>query len=571
MVDLKEVRRKQIKRWKQKKRGISRSESAKFLLELYSSVPEIVSDEMLDEEFIQKHKKALLARRTRQALLHKKTLDSLKEKAQKDMKDIRKKLMDYKMLVGDYEKVANPNWLLKMVDPGEALKRKIELDAQRKKSDITIAAMEANIDLIQTMLELYEEAEDAAKSTVKKEQQEEFRRFAQSNLKSIKIKEPRKIELTSDQESLAKFAFLFSQWEYGYGQYKQGKKPYGQFFAGESGVVIRETEFLQQQYEELNPLFQKAMKIKGPGKKLERLVEKEYITEEQAKQTSSYLNLASKLSGMKKLMGRDALELSLKVAAQQTLKKEKDLTGEEVQIFVPEMSDEIAEVVSNYVNEESLMSRVSDLTTLLTEETAQKLLAANPNLIITDDISFEDYMNTMQQYIAGTDSIDAVVKGIEADTKKFSDPRQLKNHIQSMYGKEQPVAVEIPQPRVNEYKVAFRNRGYDFDLVEAIIVKGVKINKKIIGGRYIPSNLVVKNLRSFFKKNPGLRAELDKTLKWLDKEKVLLIHYGKGKSAKESTISLYPHPDEIEWAPLRNYVSETFAAYGIGAHENGEN
>ena len=78
----------------------------------------------------------------------------------------------------------------------------------------------------------------------------------------------------------------------------------------------------------------------------------------------------------------------------------------------------------------------------------------------------------------------------------------------------------------------------------------------------------MRNLRSFFKEHSEARSDFKRTFRWLIKQGVILHHQGKGRSADESTVSINAHTSEIEWEPLRNYVSETLSAYGIGRNGN---
>jgi hypothetical protein len=566
MTNMAFQREKQLKKWRKQKQGVERSAALRYLLGVYSHVPEVVfSGENIE---LDKYLREFTAYEFRQFLLNKRHLEYPGERITRRFEECKQELVRYQAELDRLNSAPEPNMHEVFTKPGEALTKQIELEAAKERAALCIGLTEKKINAYNIIFELHKEVKDAAEKEVQGQRRGEFRIFAQENLKMVGERDLRKINLPPELEKMARFAFLLPQWERAERLFKKKwhpkRKDYWEPLPGENPVsgTYQQTEFLKKQDKELELLLGDIAKISGFREKFGELVRQGYIDERQARQAASYLEIAARCPEKYKGQMHSRWVLGLCSAVAESNKpQEKRLTGEEIRMLIPGLSKDLTETLSRSLKEETLLTRHANLTDILSEEISQQIFSANPNLLLECDKMFDDYLRLMGQYISGEEAKETALQRIGHETQKFSDIKELKRLVYSRHSKAPPIS--IPTQRANEYDVTFKNAGYDLELVEAMITRGMRLNKKYFGESYIPGRYVFKNMRTFFKKNPKSVGDFDRTRDWLVSQGVIIHHQGKGKSKDESTVSLNPHLSEIKWAPLREYVGEIFSMYGI--------
>jgi hypothetical protein len=535
----------------------------KHLLGIYSRAPEVIL-KMGEPDFkdFDKYVREIIAQDFRQFLLDNGHIESYKDKIARGLENCRLELEKYHSYLEEFASGREQHLITRLgfEKPGRGVFQQMLIEFVKQKTESVMPKINSLIDSTTKQIAvysafpgIYEEVKNAVDKEIHEQKKSEFERLAQENLKLFEAEiKPRKINLSPELEKLARFAFLFQQWEEGYKKYRAKEKGYGEFF--------------KEQWNELNPLFSEVVTIEEAPKKLTEIVKRSYITDEQAKQASSYLELAVQYPEKDKVRDRETLKILLKERAVEPARGR--LTGEEVRMFVPGLSEDLAEAIAKHLGEETLLERHSKLSSLLPEKIAQGLFAANSDLLIADKNSFEDYCNQVTQYLSGEENRERALERIENDVRRFSDAKELRHMIYSRYSK--APQIPLPQQKTNEYAVAFANAGYDLEFVKTMITNGMRLGKKCFGESYLYSKHLRRNMRSFFKKNPQSVKDFDRTRDWLVSQGVIIHHHGKGKSKDESTVSLNPHLSEIKWAPLRDYVGDIFSAYGI-LQRNGDN
>ncbi|MBW3017070.1 hypothetical protein KY316_01755, partial [Candidatus Woesearchaeota archaeon] len=118
---------------------------------------------------------------------------------------------------------------------------------------------------------------------------------------------------------------------------------------------------------------------------------------------------------------------------------------------------------------------------------------------------------------------------------------------------------EAEQAKLYESGFNDNGRHYEFEAVDAIITKGMKL-PNFIGECYLPTRYVLnKNLEAYYSEfgdTKENRRKLRQTFLWLVKKGAIMHHHGKGKSVEESTVSINPHINEIKLGVLAEYMRE---------------
>jgi len=516
-----EQRKKLIKQWKQKKRGILKEELKQFFFEIYSSRMDEVQDAISpqsreDIELARKHIREMAAYECRETVSESKPkgieelIAEVPEKIGKITSRLQEEINFMNRKIGQFEElekeISRQN---KEIKP--ELKEKVGSAVAVLREKCIAANAELikfyNEELQKEMVSLYNEANAAIDAKLKPELSKFVCDYCNKTHKAWEESRGRKLGIPFEQRELLKFAFLFSQWE------KEG----------------------YEHYEGLDSLFKQAISMPNFEKVMEKLVSKNYLAKEDADSALSYLNLA-KSHNSNKLVPRNMLI-------------EKDAPAPEVD---PE-EEEIERLIFLDQYKEKYKERLPLLTAVLPAKVAEKLFENNPSLAVMERVEFEKYLSSLHHY-ASTNK-DAAAE-VEKNISGFSKPENIEYLIKAS-SKKNGSQLQVTQEQM--YDLAFRNVGMDFEIVDAIITNGMKIQKKIIGGAYIPSHVVLnKNLDSLYKKigdTKETRREVEKTFEWLISQGAIIHHNRKGKSAKDSTVSLNPHISEIQFEPLSQYIN----------------
>lgn len=572
MTNMQYQREKQLDNWGKQKSRIEKSSVLKQLLEIYSHAPQSVlsminaksvSRESV-EEGIAKYPREIIAIGFRQYLLQGGHVGAYKDFVAKRAGEWVREIDKFQEQVDQLKRKYESRLSMDLEKSTIFLIERLADDARRQKLESMIELAKKQMDQYDVFLGLYDEVTRNAAKDIQAQKKNEFKRFARENVKILEADStPHPVKIPSELDNLATFAFLFEQWEQGYERYKKQDKDYGELTVDGKSSTLEPTKFFREQWDEINPFFLKVVGMDRVSEKLAEAVKMKYITGEQAEKANSYLELAVRCPERDRVRGRDVLEFSLADSA--GVSEKEKITADEVRLFAPGLSEDLAEAVAKHAQEEILLERHNKLVDLLSDELPGKILTANPKLMTCDKESFETYAHLIGNYLSGVESKERALEAIGKDVKEFSNSNSLRQIVDLRYSEER--AGIAPAGREEMYKSAFKEMGYDMELVRTMIVNGLKLNKKCFGASYISEVHILRNMRTYFKKNPDKVGEFERTRAWLVNQGVVIRHTDKRTAG--CTVSLNSHLSEIEDSRLRDFVADIFVEHGL-RHRNGE-
>jgi hypothetical protein len=359
---------------------------------------------------------------------------------------------------------------------------------------------ELDMELCSNMLKLCKDAETYVVSEVQKikqETNENIFKIRAQEYDSLSAQRCRKLNIPDEEKGMLMYAFMLSQYK--------PKVPDNEEFAS---------------------LCKSVENTKESRKLLENLVRKEYL----AKGDADY--------ALKKLMEIEAHAPSEKG----------------VDVKTTDVEDEFERLEFTEQFKESLKVRFVEISAVVKKEIALKLVEHNPGLAKIERKEFEKYLAALNHYVATNKNAE---EEIEKNVSEFSNPNRIEYIIKSASLAPAP-QIQVTAEQMHE--LAFRNAGIDFKVVDVLITNGMKIQKKVIGGAYIPSKFVLNtNLDSYYKivgDTKENRREVERTFEWLIGQGAIIHHKKKGKSLKESVVSINPHINEIKFEALAQYMRD---------------